>query len=118
MRAAEQQVAYWPGVIGVQLRTTVPLKLFCGVSGEGVGGGVAALDGGAGGGGCRWTVRVKLPLGTPVPVSGMVMGELVSELVMVRVPVRVPRAVGVKVTVTVQLAPAARVVEAQGVVTA
>ena len=48
----------------------------------------------------------------------MVAGELGSELVMVRVPVRAPVAVGVKVTVTEQLAPAARVVTAQGVVMA
>ena len=43
----------------------------------------------------------------PVPVSEMVVGLLVALLVMVTAPVRVPVAVGVKVTFTVQLAPAA-----------
>ena len=32
LEGRREQVAYWPGVMGVQLRTTVPLKLFCGVS--------------------------------------------------------------------------------------
>ena len=64
------------------------------------------------------TVRRKLPLETPVPVRGRSAGELVSELVMVRVPVRGPRAVGVKVMVTGQVEPGARVVVEQGAVTA
>ena len=32
LEGSSEQVAYWPGVIGTQLRTTVPLKLACGVS--------------------------------------------------------------------------------------
>src|SRR2546423_549832 len=44
----------------------------------------------------------------PVPESDTVCGLLASESVSVSVPVRVPPAVGVKVTLTVQLAPAAR----------
>ena len=64
------------------------------------------------------TVRVKVPLGTPVPVSWRVAGELVSVLLTVRVPLRGPSAVGVKVTVAEQLAPGARVVRAQGTVRA
>lgn len=42
----------------------------------------------------------------PVPVSGTVCAPV--ERLIVRVPVRVPTAVGEKVTVTVQLLPAAR----------
>ena len=64
------------------------------------------------------TVRRKLPLGTPVPVSGMKVGELGSELVRVRVLLRGPRAVGVKVMVAVQVASGARVVVVQEVVRA
>ncbi len=45
-------------------------------------------------------------------------GEVVAELVMVRVAVRGPMAVGVKVTVTGQAAPGARVVRLQGTVMA
>ena len=43
----------------------------------------------------------------PVPESDTVCGLLGSESVSVRVPLRVPVAVGVKVTFTVQLPPAA-----------
>ena len=43
----------------------------------------------------------------PVPESDTVCGLLASESVMVSVPLRVPVAVGVKVTFTVQLPPAA-----------
>jgi hypothetical protein len=63
-------------------------------------------------------VRVKLPVGTPVPVSGSLMGELTSELVMLRVPARMPEVVGVKARVMEQLAPALRVVTAHGLVIA
>jgi hypothetical protein len=45
----------------------------------------------------------------PVPVSETVCGLLGSESVRVSVPLRVPVAVGVKVTFTVQLPPAATV---------
>ena len=31
LEARREQVAYWPGLMGVQLRTTAPVKLFCGV---------------------------------------------------------------------------------------
>ncbi len=52
------------------------------------------------------TVSEKVPLGTPVPVSGMVSaGAVVLGLVAVRVPLRGPRVVGVKVTVIWQLVP-------------
>ncbi len=64
------------------------------------------------------TVRVKVPLTMPVPVRGTRSGEVVAELVMVRVAVRGPIAVGVKVTVTGQVAPGARVVRLQGTVMA
>ena len=47
-------------------------------------------------------------LEAPVPVSDTFCGLLEAESVSVSVPVRVPPAVGVKVTLTVQLAPAAR----------
>ena len=47
-------------------------------------------------------------LEAPVPVSDTFCGLLEAESVRVSVPVRVPPAVGVKVTLTVQLAPAAR----------
>ena len=43
----------------------------------------------------------------PVPDSATVVGLLVALLVTVRVPVRVPDAVGRKLTLTVQEAPAA-----------
>ena len=55
------------------------------------------------------TARVNEPALMAVPVSGMVRGEDGSELAMLRVPERVPRAVGVKVTCAVQVAPASRV---------
>jgi len=45
----------------------------------------------------------------PVPVSGMVCGLPAASSVMVITPVRVPVAVGVKVTVMVQVPPAATV---------
>jgi hypothetical protein len=48
----------------------------------------------------------------------MAAGEVASELVMVSVPERVPPIVGMKATVTEQLAPAISVVTAQGTVTA
>jgi hypothetical protein len=32
LEGRREQVAYWPGVMGVQLRTTVPLYPDCGVS--------------------------------------------------------------------------------------
>jgi hypothetical protein len=63
-------------------------------------------------------VRVKVPLTMPVPVRGTTSGEVVAELVTVRVALRAPIAVGVKVTVTVQLAPGAKVVRLQGTVMA
>ena len=44
------------------------------------------------------------------------IGELGSELVIVRLPVRARVAVGVKTTVTVQLAPGASVAEEHGLV--
>lgn len=47
-------------------------------------------------------------LEAPVPDSETVWGLFEAESVSVKVPVRVPAAVGVKVTLTVQLAPAAR----------
>ncbi len=46
---------------------------------------------------------------TPVPVSGTEWGDPGASEVMVMAPVRVPKAVGVKVTVIVQLPVAARV---------
>jgi len=46
----------------------------------------------------------------PVPLSATVCGEPVALSLMVSVPVRVPPAVGVKVTETVQLPPAAKLV--------
>jgi len=64
------------------------------------------------------TVRVKAPLGTPVPVSGMIVGEVLLLLVMVSEPLRGPMAVGVKVTVTEQLWPGTSVVNCQGTVMA
>src|SRR5260370_12284787 len=69
------------------------------------------------------TVRVKAPLlpvapAFPVPVRGMVAGEFWSVLETVKTPLREPAAVGVKVTVTEQLAPGTRVVRAQGMVMA
>ena len=65
------------------------------------------------------TVRVKVPLGTPVPVSGMVREVApVLVLVAVRVPLSGPRVVGVKVTVIWQLVLGARVVVVQGTVIA
>lgn len=45
----------------------------------------------------------------PVPVSDAVCVPVVALSVIVRVPVRTPTAVGVKITRTVQLPPAARV---------
>ena len=50
LEGSSEQVAYWPGLMGVQLRTTVPLKPVCGVRCEVVGGGALAADGGGGGG--------------------------------------------------------------------
>ena len=47
---------------------------------------------------------------TPLPDRPTDSGPFGSLLATVRVPVRVPEAVGVKVTLTVQEAPAARVV--------
>src|SRR5438552_7431833 len=47
-------------------------------------------------------------LEAPVPVNDTFCGLLEAESVRVSVPVRVPPAVGVNVTLTVQLAPAAR----------
>jgi hypothetical protein len=64
------------------------------------------------------TVRVKVLLGTPVPLRGRSVGVVDAELVMVRLLLRGPMAVGVKVTVTVQLAPGAMVVRLQGTVMA
>jgi len=64
------------------------------------------------------TVSRKEALAMPVPVRGTRVGELGSELVTVRVPGRLPRAVGVKVTVAVQVAPAAKVLVGQGLVKA
>jgi hypothetical protein len=46
----------------------------------------------------------------PVPLSGRVCGLAAALLVNVRAPLRAPTAVGVKVTVTLQAAPTARVV--------
>ena len=65
---------------------------------------------------CAWLPKVRLtgerpatgPLADPVPVRLTVCGLLAAPSVMVRAPVLVPPAVGVKVTVTVQLAPIAR----------
>jgi hypothetical protein len=55
-------------------------------------------------------VREKATTGVvPVPVSVTVCGLPVALSVIVSVPVRVPPAVGVKVTLIVQLAPAATV---------
>src|SRR5438874_11997464 len=53
------------------------------------------------------TVNCGLP-DAPVPESDAVCGLLAAESVSVSVPVRVPAAVGVNVTFTVQLAPAAK----------
>jgi hypothetical protein len=64
------------------------------------------------------TVRVKVPPAFPVPVRGMMAGEVWSVLETVKMPLRGPAAVGVKVTVTEQLAPGTRVVRAQGMVMA
>ena len=65
------------------------------------------------------TVSEKVPLGTPVPVIGMVRGVApVLVLVAVRVPLSGPRAVGLKVTVSWQLVLGARVVVVQGTVMA
>jgi hypothetical protein len=64
------------------------------------------------------TERVKEPLASPVPVRGTRSGVVPSELVMVRVPERGPMMVGVKVTVTGQLAPGTRAESAQGTVSA
>jgi hypothetical protein len=47
---------------------------------------------------------------TPVPVSETVWGLVLALSVIVRVPVRAPVVVGVKVTLTVQVAPGASVV--------
>jgi len=63
------------------------------------------------------TVKRKLPLTMPVPVSGTVVGDEGSEFVRVSVPERGPVAVGLKVTVARQVAAGTRVV-GQGVVTA
>jgi hypothetical protein len=51
--------------------------------------------------------RVAVPAVAPVPDSDTVSAGLVALLLTVSVPVRAPEAVGVKVTLTVQLAPAA-----------
>ncbi len=48
----------------------------------------------------------KVP-GEPVPLSATVCGLLAALSAMVRVPARLPAAVGVKVTLIAQLAPAA-----------
>src|SRR5207248_8885403 len=48
------------------------------------------------------------PLVEPVPLRVTVCGLLAAESVMVRVPLRVPAAVGVNVTLIVQLPPPAR----------
>jgi hypothetical protein len=65
------------------------------------------------------TVSEKVPLGTPVPVRGMLSdGALVLVLVEVRVLLSGPSAVGVKVTVIWQLVLGARVVVVQGTVMA
>ncbi len=86
--------------------------------GEGVVGGLLAGDGGVAEG-APLTVRRKVPLGTPVPVRGMLrFWRPVLGSVEVRVPLRGPRAVGVKVTVSWQLLPGARVVVVQGTVMA
>ena len=52
LEGRSEQVAYWPGVMGVQLRTTVPCSCFGGEL-EGVGGGVLAGDG------CAWRLRLR-----------------------------------------------------------
>jgi hypothetical protein len=64
------------------------------------------------------TVRVKVPLMRPVPLRGIRSGDVEAELVAVMVPLRAPIADGVKVTVTAQLAPGARVLKVQGTVMA
>lgn len=46
---------------------------------------------------------------TPFPVSGTLCGDPAALSVIVRLPVRPPRAVGVNLTVIVQLTPAAKV---------
>jgi len=53
-------------------------------------------------------LSVKLPAATPVPVSVTVCGLIGALSVIAMVPLRVPVAVGVRVTLIVQLAPAAR----------
>ena len=62
------------------------------------------------------TEREKVPGARADPVSGILRGELGSELVTVSEPVRMPGVDGVKVSVTAQLAPVARMVEEHGVV--
>jgi hypothetical protein len=103
----------------VQLRTTCPLKLFCGVMARWYAEGEplatiadATLEPDA------VSVNDPLRMMLPLPVSGTEVGEAASELVTISVAVRVPAAVGVKVRVTEQLAPAVSVVTAQGAVTA
>ena len=101
-------------MMGVQLSTTVPVKLFTGVMVRVYDAGAplatvadAVLEPDA--------VRVNDPARVPLPVSGTAAGEVGSELVTVRVPARGPAAVGEKAMVTEQLAPAASVVNTQGV---
>jgi hypothetical protein len=65
-----------------------------------------------------WEANVRLEgetvnagvLFAPVPESDTFCGLFEAESVKVKVPVRVPAAVGVKITLTVQLEPAARLV--------
>ncbi len=94
--------------MGVQLSTTVPVKALSGVSARLKTAEVplvtvadATLEPDA--------VRVNDPARVPLPVRGTARGEEASELVMVSVPGRSPDAVGVKVRVMGQLAPAASV---------
>jgi len=94
--------------MGVQLRTTVPVKPLSGMTMSEYAAGEplatvadAILEPDA--------VRVNVPLRKPLPVSETAAGEDASELVMVSVPERVPGAVGEKVTVTEQLDPGASV---------
>jgi len=54
-------------------------------------------------------VGVNVAGRAPVPVSGTFCGLLVASSLIVRFPVRVPSCVGVKVTLTMQLIPAAKV---------
>ncbi len=55
-------------------------------------------------------LNVTIPALTPVPMSGTLCGEPAAESLTSRVAVRTPAAVGVNVTATEQLAPAAKIV--------